>query len=95
MSESEKFFLQWREFEGNLRTSYTSLLSTGDFSDVTLASRDGHRVIFVPYLLNLLMIQHSTINHIELSYVFLSADCQPQAHLGLDLAAAGGPPHAA
>ena len=83
MSESEKFFLQWREFEGNLRASYVASLSTGDFSDVTLASRDGHRVIFVPYLLNLLMIQHSTINHIELSFVFPSAGCQPQAHLGL------------
>ena len=46
MVESEKFFLQWREFEGNVRASYRTLLSSGDYSDVTLASRDGHRVTF-------------------------------------------------
>lgn len=44
--ESEKFFLQWREFEGNVRAAYKTLLSNGDFSDVTLASRDGHMVTF-------------------------------------------------
>ena len=44
MVESEKFFLQWREFEGNVRSAYKTLLSSGDYSDVTLASKDGHMV---------------------------------------------------
>ena len=51
MAESEKFFLQWREFEGNVRAAYKTLLSSGDFSDVTLASTDGHRVPFSRKLL--------------------------------------------
>ena len=45
MAESETFFLQWREFEANVRSSYKALLDTGDYSDVTLASMDGYKVI--------------------------------------------------
>jgi len=46
----EKFCLQWNEFQGNVKTSYSSIRKTEDFSDVTLACEDGqeikaHRVI--------------------------------------------------
>ena len=52
MAESETFCLQWREFEANVRSSYKALLDSGDYSDVTLASRDGYKVIIEVLLLS-------------------------------------------
>ena len=52
MAESETFCLQWREFEANVRSSYKALLDSGDFSDVTLASMDGYKVIIEFLLLS-------------------------------------------
>jgi len=41
---SEKFCLQWKEFQENVRTSYKEVRRTGEFSDVTLACEDGQQI---------------------------------------------------
>ena len=44
MSTSEKFCLKWNDFQENIGTVFGSLWQDEDFSDVTLASEDGHQV---------------------------------------------------
>jgi len=44
MLSSEKFCLQWKEFQENVRTSYKEVRRTGEFSDVTLACEDGQQI---------------------------------------------------
>ena len=66
VDSEDKFFLQWREFEGNVRASYKNLLSSGDFSDVTLASRDGHRV---KHFLTTIHLFHPSPQTLNLSLV--------------------------
>jgi hypothetical protein len=41
---SEKICLHWTEFQENIRFSYKEARSTGEYSDVTLATEDGHQV---------------------------------------------------
>jgi len=41
---SEKFCLQWKEFQENVRHSYKEVRRTGEFSDVTLACEDGQQI---------------------------------------------------
>jgi len=44
MMGSEKFCLQWKEFQENVRHSYKEVRRTGEFSDVTLACEDGQQI---------------------------------------------------
>jgi len=44
MASSDKFCLQWNEFQANLKTSYRDVRKTGDYSDVTLVCEDGQRI---------------------------------------------------
>jgi len=44
MMTSEKFCLQWKEFQENVRHSYKDVRRTGEFSDVTLACEDGQQI---------------------------------------------------
>lgn len=44
MAASEKFCLQWNEFQNNLQTSYRSVRKSEDYSDVTLACGDGQQI---------------------------------------------------
>ena len=44
MATFDKLLLEWKEFHSNISHFYRGLRSTGDLSDVTLASEDGHAV---------------------------------------------------
>jgi len=44
MASSDKFCLQWNEFQANLKTSYRDVRKTGDYSDVTLVCEDGQKI---------------------------------------------------
>ena len=62
MPNSEKFFLKWNDFEGNVRAAFSDLREDQDFSNVTLVCDDGyqmeaHKVILAatcPFFKNLL-----------------------------------------
>ena len=41
---SEKLCLQWNDFNSNVNKAFGNLREDNDFSDVTLASEDGHQV---------------------------------------------------
>ena len=40
----EKLYLQWDDFQDNVRSAYGNLRETNDFADVTLACEDGHQI---------------------------------------------------
>ena len=42
MDISEKYSLKWDQFYNNISSTFTDLRAVSDFSDVTLASEDGH-----------------------------------------------------
>ena len=44
MATPEKFCLKWTDFERNVCTAFGSLRKDEDFTDVTLASEDGHQI---------------------------------------------------
>jgi len=44
MMGSEKFCLQWKEFQENVRHSYREVRRTGEFADITLACEDGQQI---------------------------------------------------
>ena len=44
MSPTDKFCLKWNDFQENIGTVFGSLRQDEDFSDVTLASEDGHQI---------------------------------------------------
>ena len=44
MSSGEKFCLQWKDFQNNIKTSYRGLRKTEDYADVTLACEDGQLI---------------------------------------------------
>lgn len=44
MMSSEKFCLQWKEFQENVKHSYKEVRRTGEFSDITLACEDGQQI---------------------------------------------------
>ena len=53
MQNSEKLCLRWNKFEDNIITSFQKLRNNKDFSDVTLACKDGkqleaHKVVLAP-----------------------------------------------
>ena len=69
MDSEHTVHLKWEEFQSNIRTSYSKLRETNNFSDVTLVSADGrkmmaHRVIFSA---NSALFEHILIknNHIQ------------------------------
>ena len=45
MNSEHIVHLKWEEFQSNIRTSYSKLLETNNFSDVTLVSEDGYRIM--------------------------------------------------
>ena len=44
MTDSDKIGLKWNDFQNNLVGSFGGLRQSLEFSDVTLASEDGHQV---------------------------------------------------
>ena len=44
MSTSEKFCIKWNNFQQNVKTAFVDLRTDSDFTDVTLASEDGHQI---------------------------------------------------
>ena len=44
MASVEKLCLQWNEFQANVSSLYRDVRKNSDFSDVTLACEDGHRI---------------------------------------------------
>ena len=44
MQSSEKFCLRWNDFQENVNTAFSDLRKDCDFTDVTLASEDGHQI---------------------------------------------------
>ena len=65
----EHFFLQWEDFHGNLKSSYTELRENNQFSDVTLCCEGGqqvkaHKIILsaTSSLLNDILIQNDHPN---------------------------------
>ena len=64
----EHFFLQWEDFHGNLKSSYTELRENYQFTDVTLCCEGGqqvkaHKIILsaTSSLLNDILIQNDHI----------------------------------
>ena len=41
---SEKLFLQWNDFQENIKSAFGHLREESDFADVTLACEDGQQV---------------------------------------------------
>ena len=41
---SEKLFLQWNDFQDNVKSAFGNLRESTDFADVTLACEDGHQI---------------------------------------------------
>ena len=72
---SEKFFLKWNDFKGNVLTFIRSIKDNSDFSDVTLACEDGiqmdaHKMILAcssPVFQNIL----KTSKHAQCSSTYL------------------------
>ena len=44
MPTSEKFCLKWNDFQENVNTAFADLRKDSDFTDVTLACQDGHKI---------------------------------------------------
>ena len=44
MATSEKFCLKWNDFQNNVNTAFVDLRKDSDFTDVTLACKDGYQV---------------------------------------------------
>ena len=44
MSHSDEFYLQWNDFEENIRESFTELRKDQNYFDVTIATSDNHQI---------------------------------------------------
>ena len=44
MTTSENFCLKWNDFQDNVKTAFAELRKYCDFTDVTLASKDGSQI---------------------------------------------------
>ena len=44
MGSTEKFCLQWNEFQSSIKTTFRGLRKTDDYADVTLACEDGQQI---------------------------------------------------
>ena len=69
MQNSEKLCLRWNKFEDNIITSFQKLRNNKDFSDVTLACKDGkqleaHKVVLASSLVYMMGVKYEDLEAI-------------------------------